>query len=139
MYNPCKLILGDLICQPTDRNVIQESLSLEPGPLRDAMHKLFTEILPCSILPALGQYISQARKLGIVENQTCLACRLGDIPENLLPISYSGFYMLSGILRVRMCASQNFFQALCTRAVEATLLRILWKLYEYVFIFEFWK
>jgi hypothetical protein len=101
------------------------------------MHKTFTRILSYGILPALSQQISQARELGIFENQNCIGCRLPDLPENLLNISHD-FGMLSRILG--MCIDQNFFQALCTRTIESTLLGVLQDLYSwYVFVLEFWK
>jgi hypothetical protein len=84
------------------------------------MRKLFTQILPCGILPALNQYISQASELGIFENQYCLGCRLGDIPETLL--AAIDFEQLSQILP--MLTSQSFFQTLTTRVVESMLLRM---------------
>jgi hypothetical protein len=62
------------------------------------MCKLFTEILPHGILPALSQHISRASdsELGIFENQYCLGCLPQDIPETLLDLD--GFKMLSQIL-----------------------------------------
>jgi hypothetical protein len=106
------------ISQPTNCNSIQELSSLEPGDIRDAMHKLFTKILPCGILPALSQRISRTSELGIFENQYCARCLLQDIPETLLDVN--GFEVLSQILP--MLTGQNFFQTLTTSMVESTLL-----------------
>ena len=101
------------------------------------MHNIFTRILSCGILPALNQQILQTRELGIFENQICLGCHLPDLPENLLDINHD-FGVLSEILG--MCTGQNFFQNLCTRIIESTLLGVLQNLYTwYVFVFEFWK
>ena len=93
-------------------------MSLEPGDIRDATRKVFTQILPCGILPALSRNISRASKLGIVENQYCLGCLPRDVPEMLLDLSY--FEVLSQILP--MLTSQSFFQTLTTRMVECVLL-----------------
>ena len=82
------------------------------------MCKVFTQILPCGILPALSQHISRASELGILENQCCLGCLPQDIPERLLD-DY-GFKMLSQILP--MLIGYNFFQTLTTRIVESVLL-----------------
>jgi len=91
---------------------------LEPGDIRDAMCKVFTQILPCGILPALSQHISRASELGIFENQYCLGCLPRDIPEALLAIN--GFGRLSQILP--MLTGQIFFQTLTTSMVESMLL-----------------
>jgi hypothetical protein len=97
----------------------------------------FTRIISYGILPALNQQISWARELGIFENQDCLGCHLPDLPENLLDVNHD-FSVLSEILS--MCIGQNFFQALCTRTIESTLLGVLQNLYSwYVFVLEFWK
>jgi hypothetical protein len=110
---------------------------LEPGDIRDAMYKVFREILSQGILPALGQHILHASKLGIFESQKCLGC-LQDVPEMLL--NMHDFDALSQILS--MCTGQHFFQALCTRIVESTLLgkvhALLTRL-QYVFSFDLWK
>ena len=79
---------------------------------------VFTQILPCGILPALSQHISRASELGIFENQHCLGCLPRDVPETLLDVN--GFEVLSQILP--MLTGQNFFQALSTRMVESVLL-----------------
>jgi hypothetical protein len=98
------------------------------------MHKIFTEILSCGILPALGQHISRARESGIFEIQNCLGCHLPDISGNI----HYHFGALSGILS--MCTGQNSFQALCTRTIESALLGLLWDLNDrYVFVLELWK
>jgi hypothetical protein len=98
------------------------------------MHKIFTGILSCGILPALSQHISRARELGIFEIQNCLRCHLPDISGNI----HHHFGALSGILG--MCTGQGFFQALCTRTLESALLGWLYHVYDwYVFILEFRK
>ena len=48
------------------------------------MQKVLTTILPCGILPAVGQQISRASELGIFENQDCLRCWRDDFPTSLL-------------------------------------------------------
>ena len=104
---------------PFNCNSIQESSSLEPGDIRDAMCKVFTEILPCGILPALSQHISRASGLGIFENQYCLGCLPWNVPKTLL--SYlSHFEELSQILP--MLTGQSLFQTFTTRVVESVLL-----------------
>jgi len=101
------------------------------------MHKTLTGILSCSILPVLDQQILQARELGIFEIQNCLGCHLPGLPQNLLDINHD-FGMLSEILG--MCTDQLFFETLCTRTIESTLLGVLQNLYSwYVFVLEFWK
>jgi len=101
------------------------------------MHNTFTRIFSCGILPALDQQILWARELGIFENQNCLGCHLPDLPENLLDINHD-FGVLSEILS--MCTGQIFFQALCTKIIESTLLGVLQNLFSwYVFVFEFGK
>ena len=83
------------------------------------MCKIFTEILPCGILPALNQHISRASELGIFENQYCLGCLPRDVPETLL--SYlSRFEELSQVLP--MFTRQSLFQNFTTRVVESVLL-----------------
>ena len=67
-----------------------------------------------------NQQISQARELGIFENQNCLMCHLESIPQDLGDIWYD-FHMLSLAGILHMCAGQNSFQALCTRTIESTL------------------
>ena len=84
------------------------------------MWKVFTEILPCGILPALSQSITRASELGIFENQQCLGCLPQDIPEMLL--DFNGFEVLSQILP--MITGQSFFRILTTRIVESMLLRM---------------
>jgi len=82
------------------------------------MCKVFTEILPNGILPALNQHISRASELGLFENRYCLGCLPRDVPEKLLDVN--DFEMLSQILP--MLTSQSFFQTLTTRMVESVLL-----------------
>ena len=79
------------------------------------MRKIFTQVLPCGILPALNQCISRASKLGIFENPYCLP---RDAPETLL--DFTEFEVLSQILP--MLTDQNFFQTLTTRMVESVML-----------------
>ena len=104
------------------------------------MCKLFTEIVPCGILPALSQHISRASELGIFENQYCFGCLPRDIPETLLDLA--GFAVLSQILP--MITGQSFFQTLTTKMVESMLLGMarglsLRYVTRYVFVFHFWK
>jgi len=84
------------------------------------MCKVFTEILPCGVLPALSQHISRASELGIFENQICLGCFF----ESLDPGTewFGNFESLFQILP--MLTGQNFFQTLTTRMVESALLRV---------------
>jgi hypothetical protein len=102
------------------------------------MCKLFTEILPCGILPALSQHISQASELGIFENQYCLGCLPRDIPATGMLLGLGDFMAQSQILPT--FTSQSFFQTLTTSMVESTLLGIMVRLImRYVFVFDFWK
>jgi len=78
------------------------------------MCKVFIEILPCGILPALNQHVSRISKLGIFENPNCLRCQQ-EIPEGLM----DSHAVLIGILP--MCTTENFFQILCTRVIESDL------------------
>jgi hypothetical protein len=106
------------------------------------MHKVFTQILPCGILPALSQYISWASEQGIFENHYYFRCCWRDVPtanRGLLD-SYSNFEAVIGILP--MCTSQHFFQTFCTRVIESTLLEKVQASLScvmYVFLFDFWK
>jgi hypothetical protein len=86
------------------------------------MYKVFTEILPRGILPALSQQISRAsKKLGIFESKSCLRCLQDhDVPEKL---DLDDLEVLCRI--VRMCTDSNFFQILCTRLVEFMLLGLV--------------
>jgi hypothetical protein len=84
------------------------------------MHKVFTQILPCAILPALSQHISRASEPGIFENQHCLGCLPRDIPAKLL--DFNDFELLFQILP--MLTDQSFFQTLATRMVELVLLNM---------------
>ena len=104
------------------------------------MCKLFTQILPCGILPALSQHISRASELGIFENQCCLGCLPQDIPERLL--DDHGFEVLSLILPTLI--GQSFFQTLITRTIESMLLGLACDLFmqqpRYVcIVFDLWK
>jgi len=131
------LIPAAPVSQPINCNSIQESSSLEPGNIRDAMCKVFIAILPCGILPALSQYISRINNLGIFEDSYCLRCQQ-EIPEGLVDYSYD-YEALIGILP--MCTAENFFQTFCTRVIESSL---SWMVrttayMEYVFVFDFWK
>jgi hypothetical protein len=81
------------------------------------MCRVFTQILPCGILPALSQHISRVSELGIFENQCCLGCLPQDIPKRLL--DDHGFEVLSQILP--MLIGQSFFQTLTTRILESVL------------------
>jgi hypothetical protein len=92
---------------------------MEPGDIRDAMHKVFNKILLHGILPALGQQISHVSKLGIFESQNCLGC-LKKIPRSILG---NGSEVLSEILP--KCTGQIFSQTLCTTIVESTLLAMV--------------
>jgi len=87
------------------------------------MCKLFTEILPCGILPALSQHISQVSELGIFENQYCLGCLPRDVPATGMLLGLGDFLVQSQILP--MFTSQSFFQAFSTSMVESTLLGIM--------------
>jgi len=82
------------------------------------MWKVFTRILPCGILPALSQQISQASELGISGNQYCLRCLPRQVSEALLDVN--DFEVLSQILP--MLTGQSFFQTLSTIMVESVLL-----------------
>ena len=121
-------------------NLIQESSSLEPGDIRDAIYKVFTEIIPHGILPALSRQISWAsKKLGIFESRSCLQClwEWHDVPE----LDLYNFGLLSR-QTVRMCTDQNFFQILCTRMVESTLLgRVIFIIFRTRYVFDLlaWK
>ena len=103
------------------------------------MHKVFMEILLQGILPALDQHILDTSKLGIFESQNCLGC-LQEVPEMLL--NMHDFAALSQILP--MCTGQNYFQTLCTRVIESTLLTMVHSLMkehksQYVFVIDLWK
>jgi hypothetical protein len=90
------------------------------------MHKVFTGILPCGILPALSQHISRASELGIFENQSCLRCLRYDVFESLLDLD--DFEMLSQILPM--------FTGLSTILVESVLLgRVREPFWRYVIVF----
>ena len=99
------------------------------------MYRVFTQILPCGILPALSQHISYTSKLGIFENPNCLRCLKGD-PELLLsPYNYRALITI-----LSMCTAQDFFQTFCTRAIEYTLLAMVGNMsIEYVFVLDFWR
>jgi len=97
------------------------------------MLKIFTGILSCGILPALGQYVSQASELGTPQNQNCLQCWWDHLPKTF---NHYGWGMLLQILP--MCTDQSFFQTFCTRMVESVLLREVQQMHwMYVFIFDF--
>jgi hypothetical protein len=90
------------------------------------MRKVFTEILPRGILPALSQPISRASELGIFENQGCLGCLRYDVPK--LDLNY--FVLLSQTLPM--------FTHLSTGMVESVLLGRVQELSRrYVFVFGF--
>ena len=95
------------------------------------MRKLFTEILPHGILPALSQHISQVSELGIFENQNCLRCLPhDDLPETLLDLD--DFEVLSQILPM--------FTGLSTILIESVLLERVCNLSMwYVFVFNVQK
>jgi len=95
------------------------------------MQKVLTAILPCGILPALDQQISQAGELGIFENQNCLQCREDKykFPESVL----ADFIDLPQFLP--MYSGQIFFQTLCTKTVESFLLGMIQDAM-YVFVFD---
>ena len=102
------------------------------------MHKVFTKILLCGILPALSRHISRASELGIFENHYCLGCLSRDIPVLLLDLN--DFEILSQTLP--MLTGQSLFQNLSTRMVESVLLGMVWDLsmqYVFLFVFDFWK
>jgi hypothetical protein len=82
------------------------------------MRKVFTEILPYGILPAISEHISRASELGIFENQYCLGCLPRDIPKKLL--DSNDFGLLSQILP--LLTGQSFCQTLTTRMIESMLL-----------------
>ena len=109
------------------------SLELEPSPLRDAMKKVLTAILPCTILPALDQQISRAAELGIFENQHCLLRRQDNFPRSM-PV-FENFSSLPGFLS--MCTGQSFFQALCTIIVESFLLGTVQHMLSQRYVFTF--
>ena len=103
------------------------------------MHKVFTNTLPCGIIPALSQQISWVSELGIYDKQDCLGCLhhiLRDLPVWMNP---DDFNELSGILP--SCTGQDFFQTLCTTMIETTLLGMVWFILDeqFVFIFDSWK
>ena len=95
------------------------------------MDKIFTEILPRGILPALSQHISWASKLGIFENQDCFGCLRYSVPKRLLDLK--DFEVLSQILPM--------FTGLSTILVESVLLGRVHQLFrmQYVFSFDSWK
>jgi len=114
-------------------NLMQEPSSLEPGPLRDAMQKISTAILPCATIPVLGQESSQVNQLGIFEDPICLGCRQDDIPRKLFPTD--GCDILLRILP--MCTGQIFFQTLCTRIVESILLEMVREMFRrYLYLYS---
>ena len=89
------------------------------------MCKVFTEILPCGVLPALSQHISRfSDELGIFENQMCLGCFFESLPAGTE--WFKNFELLFQILPI--LRGQNFFQTLTTRMVESALLRVAWNL-----------
>jgi len=100
------------------------------------MRKVFTEILPCGVLPVLSQHISHASALATVEIQYCLGCLRQDGPDQLMNLD--SFGVLSPILP--MLTGEKFFKTLTTRMIESVLLGMVHKLFMlYVFVFEFWK
>lgn len=104
--------------------IILESSSLEPGDILDATHMVFTNILPCGIIPVLSQQISWVSELGFYDKTDCLGCllhMLRDLPAWMNPYDFDE---LSGILP--RCIGQDFFQTLCTTMIETTLLGIVW-------------
>ena len=95
------------------------------------MCEVFTEILPCGVLPALSQHISRVNELGIFENQICLGCFFESHPGTEWTRNFELLFQILPILR-----GQNFFQVLSTRMVESALLRVARDLSEeYVCIF----
>ena len=132
-----RLILGNPFDNLLIHKFIQESLTLEPGDIRNAMYKVFTEIHPRGIVPGLSQQISRASE--IFESKSCLRCLQDHVPEG--PLNLYDFGLLSRRI-VPMCIDQNFFQILCTRMVESTLLGMVKSIFRtrYVFIvFDLWK
>ena len=140
MHNSCRLIPRNQILL-FNHNLNQESLPREASDIREAMQKALTEILPHGILLALRQHVLRASELGIFEHQYCFRCQehVQDFPDALLdPPHYD---TLSGILPI--CTGQNFFQTLCTRLIECTLLGMVWTIVngklKCVFVFDIWN
>ena len=88
------------------------------------MEKAFTEIVSRGILLALRQHVFRARELGLLENQYCFGCQqhVQKFPLTLFDIR--SYDILSEILP--MCTGQKYFQLLCTRVIECTLLGMVW-------------
>lgn len=106
-----------------------ESSSLEPGDIRDAVHKVLIETLRRGILPDLDQHISRSNNLGLFKVPICIKCVEGS------SFLYGGHWgrwstewtVLSRTLH--LCTDQDFFHALCTRLAESCLLELLDQIY----------
>jgi hypothetical protein len=105
------------------------------------MRKVLAKILPHGILSALSQYVLRASELGFFENRYCFRCQQHgeDFPEFKTLFNIPCYDILFEILPT--CTGQNFFQTLCTRFIESTLLQIVWTIVgeRCVFVFDFWK
>jgi len=138
MHNSCKSILTDQIVS-FNHNLNQESSPSEASDIREAMQKVFTEILFHGILSGLGQHVLRASELDLFENKYCFGCQPQHGQDFPHMFNIGCYDVLSEVLPI--CVGQNFFQTLCTRIIECTLLGMVrvfltWK---YVFVFVIWK
>jgi hypothetical protein len=118
-----------------NHNLIQESSPREAGDIREAMQKVLAKILPHGILLALGHHVLRAGELGFFENEYCFRCQqhVQNFPETLFDIQC--YDILSEILPI--CTGQSFFETLCTRIVECTLLGMVWAIVDERCVFVF--
>jgi len=135
MHNSCKSIPSDQILS-FNHNLNQESSPWEASDIREAMQKVFTQILH-GILSTLRQHVLRTSEFGLFENQYCFGCQQVFPWHKLLDIHC--FDILSEILPI--CTGQNFLQTLCTGIIESTLLGMVWVIlnWRYVFVLEVWK
>jgi hypothetical protein len=107
---------------------------LQSGNIRDALHKVFIEIIPRGILPALRVGNFWFKKTGILEangGSVCLGC------SSSATESVNIFHPLEVIEVLTACTAQDFFGLFCTTVVEALLFRTMYRAikgkYQYVF------
>ena len=133
MHNSCRSILNDQILS-FNHNLNQVSSPQEASDIREAMQRVLTEILLHGFLEAIHQLVLHTSELlGFFENRFCFRCQphLKNFPHTLLEIK-----ILSEILP--LCTGLSFFQILCTRIIETTLLEVLWDILNHwcVFVFD---
>jgi len=118
-------------------NLNQESPSLQSGNIQEALQKVFIEIIPRGILPALRVNNFWFKKTGILETNggsVCMECSNQQISA-MEQWYFEDFELYQVVEVLSACTAQDCFGLFCTTVVEALLFKIVYRAIQGKYVF----